>query len=111
MSNINIEKLKYNDDIRYIYLIPNSLFEDKMQYVLIGNIKTDKEDNVFCYSLEDWFQKMKSGDLLPYACATLSKKYKPKEYLNIYDKPNMLTFRKYILNSTLPEWETKQQLM
>ena len=53
---------------------------------------------------------MKSGDLLPYACATLKKKYKPKEYLNIYDKPDLLKFRKYILNCDLLEWEIQQQL-
>lgn len=107
---ININKLKNNDDIKYIYLIPNSLFEDNLQYVLIGDIKTETEDNVCCYSLEDWFNKMKSGDLLPYACATLKKKNKPKEYLNIYDKPDLLKFRKYILNCDLLEWEIQQQL-
>lgn len=107
---ININKLKNNDDIKYIYLIPNSLFEDNLQYVLIGDIKTESEDNVCCFSLNDWFNKMKSGDLLPYACATLKKKYKPKEYLNIYDKPDLLKFRKYILNCDLQDWEIQQQL-
>lgn len=107
---IDVSKLKNNDDIKYIYLIPNSLFDNKLQYILIGDITTDNEDNVFCYSLEDWFSKMSSGDLLPYACAILKKKYKPKEYLNIYNKPDMLTFRKYILNSNMSDWETEQQL-
>lgn len=50
---IDINRLKYNDDIKYIYIIPNSLFEDKCQYIIIGDIKTDKEDNFFCYSLDD----------------------------------------------------------
>ena len=86
------------------------MFDNKLQYILIGDIATDNEDNVFCYSLEDWFSKMSSGDLLPYACAILKKKYKPKEYLNIYNKPDMLTFRKYILNSNMSDWETEQQL-
>lgn len=107
---IDVSKLKNNEDIKYIYLIPNSLFDNKLQYILIGDIVTDNEDNVFCYSLEDWFNKMSSGDLLPYACAILKKKYKPKEYLNIYNKPDMLTFRKYILNSNMSDWETEQQL-
>ena len=111
MSTINISKLKNNDDIKYIYTIPNSLLEDGLQYILIGDIKTDQDNNVFCYSLKDWFNKMKSGDLLPYACATLKKKYKPKEYLNIYDKPDMLKFRKYILNCNLSNWEIEQQLL
>ena len=100
---IDVNKLKNNDDIKYIYLIPNSLFKDKLQYIIIGNIETDHEGNLFCYSLDDWFEKMNSGDLLPYACAILKKKYKPKEYLNIYKKPDVLTFRKYILNSNMSE--------
>lgn len=53
MSNIDVSKLKNNDNIRYIYTIPNSLFEDGLQYILIGDIKTDNENNVFCYSLDD----------------------------------------------------------
>lgn len=101
MSNINISMLKNNEDIRYIYTIPNSMFDDGLQYILIGDIITAQEDDVFCYSFNDWFNKMGSGDLLPYACATLSRKYKPKEYLNIYDKPDLLKFRKYILNCNL----------
>lgn len=111
MSNIDVSKLKNNDNIRYIYTIPNSLFEDGLQYILIGDIKTDNENNVFCYSLDDWFSKMKAGDLLPYACATLKKKYKPKEYLNIYEKPDILKFRRYILNCNLSDWEVEQQLL
>lgn len=46
---------------------------------------------------------IEQGNLLPYACATLNKKYKPKEFLNIYQKPDMLNFRKFILNSDLTE--------
>ena len=107
---IDVNMLKNNEDIKYIYLIPNSLFRDKYQYIIIGDIPTAYEDNVFCYSLEDWFKKMESGDLLPYACAILKKKYKQKEFLNIYNKPDMLVFRKYILNSELPDWEIEQQL-
>lgn len=110
MNNIDVSKLKNNDNIKYIYMIPNSMFNDGFQYILIGDIKTEHEDNLFCYSMEDWFSKMKSGDLLPYACATLKKKYKPKEFLNIYDKPNILKFRKYILSCNLSELEKTQQL-
>lgn len=110
MSNICVDKLKNNDDIKYIYLIPNSYFEDKIQYILIGDLTTEHENNVFCYSLSDWFNLMKSGSLLPYACATLKKKYKPKEYLNIYDKPELLSFRKFILTNELQDWEKTQQL-
>ena len=53
MSKIDINLLKNNDDIKYIYLIQNSLFADKVQYILIGDIPTNSEGEVFCYSLED----------------------------------------------------------
>lgn len=39
---------------------------------------------------------MDSGSLLPYVCATLPKKNKIKEYLNIYSKPDVLKLRRYI---------------
>ena len=29
--------LKNNEDIRYIYTIPNSMFDDGLQYILIGD--------------------------------------------------------------------------
>ena len=41
---------------------------------------------------------MNSGSILNYVCATLSKKYKIKEYLNIFQKPDLLKLRSYILH-------------
>ena len=110
MSNVDINKLKSYKKIKYIYIIPNSYYEDKQQYILIGDLETESEDNVFCYSLDDWFELMANGSLLPYACSILNKKYRKKEYLNVYKKPEMLLFRKYILNSNLSDMEQMQQL-
>lgn len=53
---------------------------------------------------------MADGNLLPYACSILNKKYRKKEYLNVYKKPEILLFRKYILNSNLSDMEQMQQL-
>lgn len=53
MSKIDVKKLINNDDIKYVYLIPNSLFEDNIQYVLIGDLDTESEDSIFCYSMAD----------------------------------------------------------
>ena len=39
---------------------------------------------------------MDSGSLLPYVCSILPKKYKVKEYLNIYSKPHVLKLRRLI---------------
>lgn len=110
MSNIDLSKLKSNKKIKYIYVIPNSFYECKQQYIFVGDLDTEYEDNIFCYSMEDWFDLMANGNLLPYACSILSKKYRKKEYLNVYQKPDMLLFRKYILNSNLSDMEQMQQL-
>lgn len=110
MHNIDIDLLKRNKNIKYIYEIPNSFYKDKKQYVFVGDLDTEHEDNIFCFSLEDWFNDMISGNLLPYACSTLKKKYKIKELLNIYLKPSMLSFRKFILNCDLSKDQIHQQL-
>lgn len=43
---------------------------------------------------------MRAGSIKGYVCATSPKKYKIKEYLNIYNKPDFLTLRTYILHLT-----------
>lgn len=53
MSNVDINKLKSYKKIKYIYIIPNSYYEDKQQYILVGDLDTENEDNIFCYSLDD----------------------------------------------------------
>ena len=57
---------------------------------------TQEDFNRIIYSIEEWLQLMESGSLLPYICGTLPKKYKLKEYLNMYIKPDVLALRKYI---------------
>ena len=59
-------------------------------------------DPSYGVSKEDWFSLMKSGSLLPYVCATIGRQGKIKEEVNIYDRPNLLTLRKYILTEELP---------
>ena len=53
MHNINIDLLKRNKNIKYIYEIPNSFYKDNKQYVFVGDLDTEHEDNIFCFSLED----------------------------------------------------------
>ena len=40
---------------------------------------------------------MQSGSLLPVVCATINKSGKIKEYVNIYEKTDIIKLRKYIL--------------
>lgn len=108
MTKEEIKQLKENKDIKFIYKIPCSLYDEGFEYIIIGDIKTEKKDNVRCFSLDDWFLRMKSGSLLPYVCATLSKSGKVKEYLNIYEKPNLLSLRNF-LSHTKDPIELKQE--
>lgn len=102
----NLSILKENKDIKYIYKIPCSYLEEGFLYVIIGTLAEPIKDNAILYmSLEKWFERMQQGDLLMYACATLPKKYRLKEHLNIYTKPDLLKFRKFILSTHLSDLE------
>jgi hypothetical protein len=52
---------------------------------------------------------MRAGSLLPYVCSTLTKQRKIKEYLNIYERPNLLEFRKFILSDSISKKEINQE--
>ena len=61
---------------------------------------------------------MKSGSILPYVCSILPRSGKIKEFLNIYEKPNILSLRKlvteYIMNpqtASLTENECLQECL
>lgn len=108
MNKEKLSELKENKEILYIYRIPCSLSD--YQYVIIGNVKTHLDKYDCYYSTEDWFSLMKSGSLLPYVCATIGRQGKIKEEVNIYDRPNLLTLRKYILTEELPNWRVYQEL-
>ena len=100
---MDIDKLnsyKENKEIKFIYKIPCSLYEERFKYIIIGNIQTKQDRNEFYFSLEDWFSEMMSGGLLCYVCAILPRRYKIKEHLNIYVKPDLLKLRKYICSLT-----------
>lgn len=92
---MDLNTLKQNKEIKYIFKLPNSYYEDGFEYIIVGNVE-DKIPNSRIFTTEQWFNKMDSGSLLPYVCAILPKKYKVKEYLNIYSKPDVLKLRRLI---------------
>lgn len=96
LTKENLQKLKENKDVKFIYKLPCSFWEEKFEYVIIGDLDTKEDNNVKYFSLDDWFLLMKSGSLLPYVCSTLNKSGKIKEFINIYEKPNIVKFRRYI---------------
>lgn len=92
---MDIKQLKENGEIKFIYKLPNSLYDEGFEYIIVGDVN-EEIPNGRTFTIEEWFNKMDSGSLLPYVCATLPKKNKIKEYLNIYSKPDVLKLRRYI---------------
>ena len=92
---MDIKQLKENGEIKFIYKLPNSLYDQGFEYIIVGDVN-EEIPNSRTFTIEEWFKKMDSGSLLPYVCATLPKKNKIKEYLNIYSKPDVLKLRRYI---------------
>lgn len=98
MTKEEINQLKEDKDIKFVYKIPCSLYDNGYRYIIIGNISSSNIGNIWKFSLDDWFLRMYCGSLLPYVCSTLPKSCKIKEYLNIYEKPDLLKLRKFILS-------------
>lgn len=98
LSKEDLQKLKENKDVKFIYKLPCSFWEEKFEYIIIGDLDTKEDNNIRYFSLDDWFLLMKLGSLLPYVCSTLNKSGKIKEFINIYEKPDIIKFRKYILD-------------
>lgn len=95
MTKNIIDSLKKNVNIKFFYKLPCSYWDEGFEYIIVGD-SLESDPNIVIYSIEEWLQLMESGSLLPYICGTLPKKYKLKEYLNMYKKPDMLALRRYI---------------
>lgn len=53
---MNIDKLnsyKENEEIKFIFKIPCSLYEEGFKYIIVGNVETKQKSNEFYFSLED----------------------------------------------------------
>lgn len=95
MTKDVINGLKKNVNIKFFYKLPCSYWDEGFEYIIVGD-SLESDPNTVIYSIEEWLQLMESGSLLPYICGTLPKKYKLKEYLNMYKKPDILALRRYI---------------
>lgn len=95
MTKDVINSLKKNVNIKFFYKLPCSYWDEGFEYIIVGD-SLESDPNIVIYSIEEWLRLMESGSLLPYICGTLPKKYKLKEYLNMYKKPDVLALRKYI---------------
>ncbi|MBQ0113525.1 MAG: hypothetical protein KBT03_10375 [Bacteroidales bacterium] len=100
MDKEQLNKLKESRDILYIYKIPCSFFDEQCQYVIIGNIPTRIQGNEYRFNIQDWFQRVMSGSILPVVVSRLHHKYKIKNYAQITWTYDILSLRKFLLNTT-----------
>lgn len=99
---INKEQIvtfRENKKVLYIYKLPCSLYDSGYEYIIVGHTKEEEYDNVRYFKPEDWFRRIESGSLLPIICASLNKSGKIKEYVNIYQKPNIIKLRALLICS------------
>ena len=100
MTKEELNEYKKNKEVKFIYKLPCSFYPEGCEYVIIGNNITAKDNNIRVFSFEDWFEKIKLGSLLPYVCSILPRSGKIKEYINIYEKPNIINLRNYLINQS-----------
>ena len=53
MTKEELKKYKENKDIKFIYKIPCSFYEEGYEYIVVGDNITSKNDNVTFFSLDD----------------------------------------------------------
>lgn len=53
MTTEELNKLKENSNIQFIYKIPNSLYNEKYEYIIIGDNPDIKADNIRTFSCDD----------------------------------------------------------
>lgn len=118
MSSLNINNLKNNNLIYYIYQVDLSVFgieTDEHKYVVVGDKEfinnNDLDPNeVWLFSIEEWFKLVEKGEILPWICACVNKKFIYKEHVKLMMSTNPLQLRKLIDEDLLDvylNWDTR----
>ena len=104
MHKTTLNKLIKNPDVYFIYDLRGSVFgiDDLGKYIIVvkdGLIIRDELDDseivkVSIYSSSEWFKLVTNGDVLPWICACINKKYIIKEYVKLLMSTNPLQLRK-----------------
>lgn len=99
-----ISKWIENPEVLYIYKLPRDLYgidSDKSNYIIV--VKDTFIDKLpdprkeFCYNIfyiDNWFNRVLTGDLLAWECACLNKKYIIKEHVKLLLKTDPLQLRR-----------------
>ena len=104
MHKTTLNKLIEHPEIYYIYDLRGAAFgvDDLGEYIIVTKdglvIKDELDDseivNVSIYSSSEWFKLVINGEILPWICACIDKKYILKEYVKLLMTTNPLQLRK-----------------
>lgn len=124
MHKTTLNKLIENPEVYFIYDLRGSVFgvDDLGEYIIVikdGLIIVDESDDseivkVSIYSSSEWFKLVINGEILPWICACIDKKYILKEYIKLLMTTNPLQLRKCFdttknqILSNIEEVELKQ---
>ena len=102
MLKSNFEKLKKDESVYYIYRLDFSIcgINDTPKYLVVvsDNWKYPKEEEnnevqVDIVGISNWFKKIEKGNISPWICACLSRKYIIKEYVKLMLKTDPIQLR------------------
>ena len=104
MHKTTLNKLIENPKVYYIYDLRGAVFgiDDVGDYIIIVEdgliIKDELDDSeivkVSIYSSPEWFKLVTNGEILPWICACINKKYILKEHVKLLMSTNPLQLRK-----------------
>ena len=124
MHKTTLNKLIEHPEVYYIYDLRGAVFgiDNLGEYIVVvkdGLIIEDELDDseivkVSIYSSSEWFKLVINGEILPWICACINKKYILKEYIKLLMTTNPLQLRKCFdttknqILSNIEEIELKQ---
>ena len=104
MHKTTLSKLIENPEVYYIYDLRGAVFgiDNVGEYLIVVKdglvIKDELDDSeiikVSIYSSSEWFKLVINGEILPWICACIDKKYILKEYVKLLMTTNPLQLRK-----------------
>ena len=104
MHKTTLNKLIEHPDVYYIYDLRGAVFgvDNLGEYIIVTKdglvIKDELDDseivNVSIYSSSEWFKLVVNGEILPWICACIDKKYILKEHVKLLMTTNPLQLRK-----------------
>ena len=124
MHKTMLNKLIEHPEVYYIYDLRGAVFgiDNLGEYIIVvkdGLVIEDELDDseivkVSIYSSSEWFKLVINGEILPWICACIDKKYILKEYIKLLMTINPLQLRKCFdttknqILSNIEEVELKQ---